>query len=214
MKSIKILILISLCWINTDLCYGQDKVYKLKSENELCSATITFLKGGDFIYERGCEGSSFTCFGAWRTNGNKIKLEPVDNKNINLIRYFESGPSMDSFSSIKVLDIKGKDMTSKMKYTILDTFHKEILTTDNWSAASRKSKFIRLATLKNVFEVNIDIQNLKPVNNIIQLNIPENYIYNKNSVWEIPKVLDYLLENNCLVEQNENKKEIKYYCPK
>lgn len=190
-----------------------EKVYRLNQASHFCTASISLLKGGQFIYERGCEGSSFTCFGKWFKTGNTIRLEPADNKNFVIIRYFEAGPPKDGHSGMKVIDIAGKDMSQKMKYTMLDTLHKELGPARNWEEAAQKAKFIRMTTIKNIFETAIDVDNTKPMSNIMQLNIPEKYIYNANSVWELPPVLEYLLDENCLLEKKPGQTGSQRYCP-
>lgn len=204
-------IVLLLMLISTGI-FGQDaKVYKSWQANKMCSSTITLLKGGNFVFEQGCEESSNTCFGKWHKTGNTIQLVPEERKDFVIVKYFEAGPAKDGIAKLKVLDNMGQDMTAKMKFTLLDTLHKEVANTDNWAEAA-KAPFIRLTTLKNIFNVGIDIDNSGPRNNIIQLNIPSQYIENKNSVWQLPASLTYSIDANCLVENIPQGKGVKY-CP-
>lgn len=210
---ILIVCLLFCCFASFNIRAQDKQVYRAKLNNDLCNASITLLKGGNFIYERGCEESSHTCFGKWHKQGNSIMLEPADNKNFVIIRYFEAGPPKDGHSGMKVIDVAGKDMSPKMKYTMLDTFHRELGPASSWDEAAAKAKFVRMTTIKNIFETAIDIDNTKPMSNMMQLNIPENYIYNANSVWELPVVLEYMLEGDCLIEKTPGQNSGLHYCP-
>ena len=186
-----------------DLNAQERKVYFLNGKRFPCSSSVTFVKGGEFIFDRGCEESSYLCFGKWYLNGKNIRLEPLDNRIYNLQLDIKYVTAKDSICKLVVFDRNGIDITNKLRFELKDSLTKIVKeeTSNSYQAKERYSK-ISLSTLENIFHREIIIENRQQTDIIIHLNIPEHYIVTEFSKWEIPKVLNYKIESGCIRENN------------
>ncbi len=186
----------------------QKRVYRERKEPGFCSSSITMLKGGEFVYERGCEESSYVCFGTWFKNGKKVRLVPVVNFTYNIGFKVDTISKIDSIPKIKVFDIDSVDITDKMKFTFIDPIMNEATWLDISAnhIAGMKGRVL-IYTLQQIFLRPFEFYNNLNNDINIHLRIKGDFIYNGNSKWEEPRFLELSIEGNCLRNLTNT-----YYC--
>lgn len=171
----------------------------------LCDQSLLLFNDSSYCTEWGCEASSYFSFGKWTQKKDIISFIPADPANYSFVTKIESEKTVDKKLTVVFFDKDEINITEKIKAGQYDQGKGFQYSLDLDSSKTKRTDYIRpnslirLVTIQQSFNKNIEIRRDSLNLFKIHLNISGQWNFHSNSTWGDTGTFSLIKKNDRLL---------------
>ena len=191
------------CFVFTAFSQTTER-YHLQSNGGLCTGTIVLYPNYTYLYEHGCEPSSFLSFGKWIQRKDTLKLQPVNPRTYQVIKDVAATTVPGDSIWLILLDRDGVNMSSKIS-TGLEVAGRGSYIFSNDSSGTKKFVYRRsggkilFRTLNKLFGQRLELPTDSANHFIVTLNVASDWITSTHADWSNANPMLLVKKGNALI---------------